>query len=96
MITKRQGGLTELIPSPQEKREGVLRDHALELLANLDARLRRIETHLGLSPEEAEAFRTVMARIRREETEARRIHGEQRADRTLRRLTEHHRSPHRR
>ena len=61
MITKRQGGLTELIPSPQEKREGVLRDHALELLANLDARLRRIETHLGLSPEEAEAFRTVMA-----------------------------------
>ena len=77
MITKRQGGLTELIPSPQEKREGVLRDHALALLANLDARLRRIEEHLGLSAEEAGSFRALMARIRREETEAGRIHSEQ-------------------
>ena len=77
MITRRQGGLTELIPSPREKREGVLRDHALDLLANLDARLRGIEGELGLSSEDAEAFRTVMARIRREESEARRIHAEQ-------------------
>ena len=77
MITKRQGGLTELIPSPQEKREGVLRDHALDLLANLDARLGRIEAEHGLSAEGAEAFRALMARIRREETEARRIHSEQ-------------------
>ncbi len=77
MITRRQGGLTELIPSPQEKREGVLRDHALDLLANLDARLGRIEAHLGLSAEEAEEFRALMDRIRREESEARRIHREQ-------------------
>ncbi len=77
MLTRRQGGLTELIPSPQEKREAVLRDHALDLLANLDARLGRIEAGLGLSVEEAEAFRAVMARIRREETEARCIHREQ-------------------
>ncbi len=77
MITRRQGGLTELIPSPQEKREGVLRDHALDLLANLDARLGRIEAHLGLSAEEAGAFRALMDRIRREESEARRIHREQ-------------------
>ncbi len=77
MITKRQGGLTELIPSPQEKREGVLCDHALDLLANLDARLGRIEAEHGPSSEEAEEFRALMARIRREETEARRIHGEQ-------------------
>ena len=77
MITRRQGGLTELIPSPQEKREGVLRDHALDLLANLDARLGRIEAHLGLSAEEAGEFRALMDRIRREESKARRIHREQ-------------------
>ena len=77
MITRRQGGLTELIPSPQEKREGVLRDHALDLLANLDARLGRIEAHLGLSAEAAGEFRTLMDRIRHEESEARRIHAEQ-------------------
>ena len=41
MIVRRQGGLTEFIPSPQEKRDGVLRDHTLELLANLDARIAR-------------------------------------------------------
>ena len=76
MITKRQGGLTELIRSPQEKRAGLLRDHALDLLANLDARLGRIEEHLGLSAEEAGAFRDVMAHIRREESEAVRIHRE--------------------
>ena len=77
MITRHQGGLTELIPSPQEKREGLLRDHALDLLANLDARLGRIEAHLGLSAEEAGEFRALMDRIRREESEARRIHREQ-------------------
>ena len=76
MITRRQGGLTELIPSPQEKREGVLRDLALDLLANLDARLGRIEEHLGLSAEEAGAFRALVAHIRREETETLRIHRE--------------------
>ncbi len=76
MLTRRQGGLTELIPSPREKREAVLRDHALDLLANLDARLARVEAGLGLSVEEAEAFRAVMARIRREEDEARRIQAE--------------------
>ena len=77
MITRHRGGLTELIPSPQEKREGVLRDHALDLLAILDARLARIEANLSLSNQEAEEFREIMARIRREETEARRIHAEQ-------------------
>ncbi len=77
MITKRQGGLTELIRSPREKRDASLHDHALDLLANLDARLGRIEAHLGLSADEARAFRDLMARIRREESEARRIHAEQ-------------------
>jgi hypothetical protein len=52
----------------------VLRVHALALLANLEARLGRIEAHLGLSAQEAEAFRAFMERIRRDESEARHIH----------------------
>ncbi len=75
--TVHQTGASPLIPSPQEKREAVLRDHALDLLANLDTRLGRIEAHLGLSADEARAFRDLMACIRRDESEARRIHAEQ-------------------
>jgi len=73
MIVRQQGGLTEFIPSPREKRESVIRDYALELMANLDARLRRIETQLGLSAEEASAFADIMKRIQRQETETRQI-----------------------
>jgi len=73
MIVRRQGGLTEFIPSPREKREGVIRDHALDLLANLGARLQRMEKALNLPAEEAAAFAEIMKRIRREETETRLI-----------------------
>jgi hypothetical protein len=73
MIVRRQGGLTEFIPSPREKREDVIRDHALDLLANLDARLQRVEKVLNLPAEEAAAFAEIMKRIRREETETRLI-----------------------
>jgi hypothetical protein len=73
MIVRRQGGLTEFIPSPREKREDVIRDHALDLLANLDARLQRMEKVLNLPAEEAAAFAEIMKRIRREETETRLI-----------------------
>jgi len=73
MIVRRQGGLTEFIPSPREKREDVIRDHALDLLANLDARLQRMEKALNLPAEEAAAFAEIMKRIRREETETRLI-----------------------
>ena len=76
MIVRRQGGLTEFIPSPQEKREGILRDHTLDLLANLDARMRRIEELHGIEPDAAEAFSELMALIRREEIEAGRINRE--------------------
>ena len=76
MIVRRQGGLTEFIPSPQEKRDGVLRDHTLDLLANLDARMRRIEERHGISPDAAEAFAGLMVRITREEIEAGRINRE--------------------
>jgi len=73
MIVRQQGGLTEFIPSPREKREGVIRDYALNLMANLDTRLRRIEAELDLPTEEASAFAVIMKRIQREETETRRI-----------------------
>ncbi|HUT54335.1 MAG TPA: VrlD [bacterium] len=76
MIVRRAGGLTEFIPSPQEKRDGVLRDHALDLLANLEARVRRIEKRLGIPPEAATEFANLMAAIRREEHEAGRINQE--------------------
>ena len=73
MIVRRAGGLTEFILSPQEKREGTIRDHALGLLANLDARLRRLEEGLGLPDEEARAFAETMARVRSGEQENERI-----------------------
>lgn len=73
MIVRQQGGLTEFIPSPREKREGVIRDYALELMANLNARLQRIETELGLPREEADAFAEIIKRIQQEETETMRI-----------------------
>jgi len=76
MIVRRVGGLTEFIPSPQEKRDGLMRDHALDLLANLEARLRRIEGLLGIPPEAAAGFADLMAAIRREEHEAGRINQE--------------------
>jgi hypothetical protein len=73
MIVRRQGGLTEFIPSPREKREGVIRDYALELMANLNARLQRMETELDLPSEEAAAFAEIIKRIQQEETETRQI-----------------------
>ena len=73
MIVRRQGGLTEFIPSPREKREGIIRDYALELMANLNARLQRMETELDLPSEEAAAFAEIIKRIQQEETETRRI-----------------------
>jgi len=73
MIVRRQGGLTEFIPSPREKREGIIRDYALELMANLNARLQRMETELDLPSEEAAAFAEIIKRIQQEETETRQI-----------------------
>ena len=76
MIVRRKGGMTEFIPSPREKREGMLRDYALELLENLDTRLRRIEEELGLSSVGSEAFSNIMVSIRREKCETSRINRE--------------------
>jgi hypothetical protein len=76
MIVRRKGGMTEYIPSPREKREGVLRDYALELYENLNTRLRHIEKELDLPPDWSDDFSNIMARIRREEAETSRINRE--------------------
>ncbi len=73
MITRRSGGMTEFIPSPKEKRDGVIRNHVLDLLANLDARLRKIEVADGLPSDLADEFAGTMELIVREESHVRRL-----------------------
>lgn len=73
MITRRSGGMTEFIPSPSEKRDGVIRNHVLDLLANVDARLRRIEEAVGLPTDLSDDFTRVMTRIACEEAHVRRL-----------------------
>jgi len=76
MITRRSGGMTEFIPSPSEKRDGVIRNHVLDLLANLDQRLRRIEEAAGLPVDLADEFSTAMALIIYEEAHVQRLNEE--------------------
>jgi hypothetical protein len=73
MITRRRGGMTEFIPSPSEKRDGIIRNHVLNLLANLDARLRRLEHAAGISPDLAGQFSETMALIEHEERHVRQL-----------------------
>ena len=73
MIVKRSGGMTEFIPSPKEKRDGVIRNHVLDLLANLNQRLQRIEEAAGLPADLADAFADTMALIIHEEAHVRRL-----------------------
>lgn len=74
MLTKRNAGLTEFIPTPQEKRDGLIRDHTLHLLQNLHQRLELIEHSLDLSARLADEFRRVLQEIAREEAAAHRAH----------------------
>jgi hypothetical protein len=67
MIVRRIGGLTEFIPSPREKREGLIRDHVLGLLENLHRRLIRLELEAGLPAEEGEVFDALFMRIQTDE-----------------------------
>lgn len=67
MIVRRKGGLTEFIPSPQEKREGLIRDHILGLVQNLHRRIERLEREAGLPDKESEAFAALYHRIMNDE-----------------------------
>jgi hypothetical protein len=76
MLVKRRGGMTEFIPSPSEKRDGVIRNHVLDLLVNLDARIRQLEHATGISPDLADEFVEAMVRIQREEQHVQRLNEE--------------------
>ena len=76
MIVKRRGGMTEFIPSPQEKREGLVRDHSFNLIENLHQRLKRLEEELGLPLEEAEACSSFLEKLKRDESHNTAIHNE--------------------
>ena len=74
MIVKRRGGMTEFIPSPQEKRESLVRDHSFNLIENLHHRLSRLEDELGLPLDEAEACTAFLEKIKRDESRNAAIH----------------------
>lgn len=67
MHTIRKGGLTEFIPSPKEKRTALINDHVLNLLANIDQRVKEIEGFLKLPQDQAEAFALKLKFIQEEE-----------------------------
>lgn len=73
MLVKRVGGMTEFIPSPTEKRDGVIHNHVLDLLVNLDARIRQLEHVADLTADLADQFSDAMARIRSEEEHVQRL-----------------------
>ena len=70
MIVRSKGGLTEFIPTPQEKRDGLIRDHALGLLENLHQRLARLERASKLPTDEA----ALLARMRADESRNLELH----------------------
>lgn len=74
MIVRRKGGLTEFIPSPREKREGLIRDYVLGLLENLHRRLERLERKAGLPDQESEAFESLKQRIQNDENRNLELH----------------------
>ncbi len=74
MIVKRRGGMTEFIPSPQEKRESLVRDHSFNLIENLHHRLSRLEDELGLPLDEAEACTAFLEKIKWDESQNAAIH----------------------
>lgn len=74
MIVRRKGSLTEFIPSPREKREGLICDHILGLVENLHRRIERLERKFRLPDEEAEAFTTLFKRIQTAETHNLELH----------------------
>ena len=73
MIVRKTGGFTEFIPSPQEKREGLLRDNFLNLLINLDVRISHIECSLGLSLKRSNDFSETINRMKCEEKQNKKI-----------------------
>lgn len=76
MIVQRRGGMTEFIPSPQEKREGLVRDHSFNLIENLHQRLQRLETELGVPLKDAEECSSFLEKLKQDESRNIAIHNE--------------------
>ena len=74
MIVKRRGGMTEFIPSPQEKRERLVRDHSFNLIENQHHRLSRLEAELELPLDEAEACTAFLYKMKQDESLNKEIH----------------------
>lgn len=74
MIVRRKGGLTEFIPSPREKREGLIRDHILGLVENLHRRIERLEREAELPGKESEAFESLYQLIQNDENRNLELH----------------------
>ncbi len=74
MIVKKKGGMTEFIPSPQEKREGLIRDHTLNLLDNLHKRLMCLEQALSQRSDDAEEFTRVLTQMQKDEILNHKLH----------------------
>lgn len=74
--TKRNGGITEFIPTPSEKRESLIRDYFFTLLANLNDRLCRLESRAGVSSEESEDLNCLLKFIQTEEIRNQVLHQE--------------------
>jgi len=74
MIVKRDGGMTEFIPSPQEKRGSLVRDNSLNLIENLHLRLKRLEEEFGLSLVEAKTCTDVLDKMKQDESRNKKIH----------------------
>lgn len=66
--------MTEFIPSPQEKREGLIRNHSFNLIENLHHWLSQLEEELGLPLDEAEACTVFLDKIKQDETRNAVIH----------------------
>ena len=63
MIVRRHAGLVEMIASPQERQRDLVSDNVLVLLANIDARLRALETRMNLPTEKGDEFAAKSAQI---------------------------------
>ena len=74
MIVRQKGGLTEFIPSPREKREGVIRDHILGMVENLHRRIERLEHEAGLPDKESEAFAELFNHLMTDEDHNLKLH----------------------
>jgi hypothetical protein len=74
MIVRHKGGLTEFIPSPQEKREGLIRDHVLGLIEKLHMRIKKLEQNTGLPLVETKRFEDLLHHIKKDESRNHELH----------------------